>query len=154
MRESDVPNTPPRFVRLQHLLDLWLRVDLPVEACARAVGRDDKGITTIRGLGFPVGDHPQPKAVDVDVVENWKTEVDRRPSGRLRKAGRSGVGGLRIRIEPQRTSFHSGTDARQIGWLGVSSWTLAQRGVTPPLPPGIGQACGDPRAAGGCDSGR
>jgi hypothetical protein len=52
--------------------------DLPVEAAARTVEGDDKRVAPIGWLGFPVGDHSELNTVDLDILKDWETVIDRR----------------------------------------------------------------------------
>jgi hypothetical protein len=58
------------------LLDLALRVNLPVKTRTGAVGRDNEGVSAIRLLDLPVRDHPEAEAINLNVFENRESVVD------------------------------------------------------------------------------
>jgi hypothetical protein len=84
MRKPDVPDTPAALIDMGRLSGIHIGAmpHFPDEAAAGVVGRDDEGVAVIGWLGLPIADHPQPEAINLDVVQDRKPVVD----GRARRA--------------------------------------------------------------------
>ena len=78
MWKRDVPHAPTVRLEPQDPYAPSLSEDLPVKTAAGTIRCHDKRVAVSRRLGFPIVDHPEPEAANLDVVEYRKAVVDGR----------------------------------------------------------------------------
>lgn len=81
MRKRNCPNTPTARLKWTDLCHRSLVCDLPYEACATIVRRDDECVSLLARLGLEIGNLAKLEAIHDDIFEHLKTMVDGRTFG-------------------------------------------------------------------------